>query len=278
MSFSTPHSATLPGAVIRHALALVGALGVLWGYAVFAPVLSTEAVIAVWIALALVMVSALFPRKRLRRQAWRRAYLEPASAWQWRLKGGVVMWACQAVKALVLSAVLMAILARVRDPAIWRLMLAGVLGLVVARAFSHRRLQRDLNEQYRPEVVWRLSLAVTGAVLVLVLVGLAFLRAQPDFTAASLAQAIWHQVDQEAARSGLLHEGLRLLAAKEGVQLWLAQNLGELPVAGWPVIVVVWLLVFIEQALFVTALLLLFNGVLSRIPPEAIGGAHARAS
>jgi antibiotic biosynthesis monooxygenase (ABM) superfamily enzyme len=188
------------------------------------------------------------------------------------------MWTLQMAKALALSALLMTILVRLREPDLWRLMVAGVLGLVVVRSFLNRRFWPDLNPRYRPELVWRLSLLVAGVVLVVALVLMAFLRPQPDFTEASLAQAVWHQVDQEAVRSGVLHEALRLLAAKDGVQLWLAQNLGELPVAGWPIVVLVWLMVFVEQALFVTALLLLCNGVLSRLPPEAIGGAYAQES
>jgi len=80
----------------------------------------------------------------------------------------------------------------------------------------NRRFWPDLNPRYRPELVWRLSLLVAGVVLVVALVLMAFLRPQPDFTEASLAQAVWHQVDQEAVRSGVLHEALRLLAAKDG--------------------------------------------------------------
>ena len=278
MNLSTSHRFTLSGAIPRHGLILAAVVVVLWGYALYAPVLSTPAIAAVWLLVAAVMVSALFPRKRLRRQAWLRAYVHENSVWQRRLRGGPLLWAWQMVKALVLSAFLVIILVRVREVELWRLMVAGVLGLVVVRSFVDRGFRRELNTRYRPEFVWRLSLLVTGSGLVVALVFLAFLRPQPDFTEASLAQAVWHQVDQEAARSGVLHEGLRLLAAKEGVQLWLAQNLGGLPVAGWPVVVLVWLMVFVEQALFVTALLLLCNGVLSRLPPEALGGAYATGS
>lgn len=275
MDLSTSHRSSLASAVPRHALVLVAVVMALWGYAIFAPVLSTPAIAAVWLLVSALMVSALFPRKRLRRRAWLRAYFSEASIWQRRLGGGPVMWSLQMTKALVLSAFLMTLLVRLREPDLWRLMVAGVLGLVVVRSFLNRGFRPDLNPRYRPEFVWRLSLLVTGVVLVVALVLMAFLRPQPDFTEASLAQAVWHQVDQEAARSGVLHEGLRLLAAKEGVQLWLAQNLGGLPVAGWPIVVLVWLMVFVEQALFVTALLLLCNGVLSRLPPEAIGGVYA---
>ncbi|TDT38607.1 hypothetical protein DES49_2590 [Halospina denitrificans] len=275
MDLSTSHRSSLASAVPRHALVLVAVVMALWGYAIFAPVLSTPAIAAVWLLVSALMVSALFPRKRLRRRAWLRAYFHEASIWQRRLAGGPVMWTLQMAKALVLSAFLMTLLVRLREPDLWRLMVAGVLGLVVVRSFLNRGFRPDLNPGYRPEFVWRLSLLVTGVVLVVALVLMAFLRPQPDFTEASLAQAVWHQVDQEAARSGVLHEGLRLLAAKEGVQLWLAQNLGGFPVAGWPIVVLVWLMVFVEQALFVTALLLLCNGVLSRLPPEAIGGVYA---
>ena len=278
MGMSTFQRTALSSAIPRHALVLAGVLVALWGYALYAPVLSTPVLAVIWLVVSSVMVSALFRRKRLRRQAWLRTYLDRASAWQWRLRGGLLMWLCQVAKALVLAALLLAILVRLREPAVWRLMLAGVLGLVIARSFWDRRLRQDLNVQYRPEVVWHVSLLMTGAVLVAALVLLAFVSPQPDFTEASLAQAVWHQVDQEAARSGVLHEGLRLLAAKEGLQLWLAQNLGGLPLAGWPILVLVWLMVFVEQALFVTALLLLCNGALSRVPPEGIGGDHAGGS
>lgn len=278
MDLSTSHRSPLSGALPRHALVLVAMVVALWGYAVFAPVLTTPFVVAVWLVVAVVMASALFPRKRLRRQAWLRAYVHHNSAWQRRLRGGLLMWGWQMLKALLLSAVLVTILVRLREADLWRLMVAGVLGLVVVRSSLDRGFRHELNARYRPEFVWRLSLLLTGLGLVVALVLLAFIRPQPDFTEASLAQAVWHQVEQEAARSGVLEEGVRLLAAKEGVQFWLAQNLGGLPVAGWPVVGVVWLMVFVEQALFVTALLLLCNGVLSRLPPEAIGGAYATGS
>lgn len=278
MGLSMFHRYTLSSAIPRHALVLVGVVVALWGYALYAPLLSTPAIAGVWLLVSAAMVSALFPRKRLRRRAWLKAYLHDTSNWQQRLRGGPLMWGLQAAKALVLSAFLVTILVRLREPDLWRLMVAGVLGLVVVRSLVNRGFLRELNPRYRPEFVWRISLLLTGVALVVALVLMAFLRPQPDFTEASLAQAVWHQVDQEAARSGVLHEGLRLLAAKEGVQLWLAQNLGGLPVAGWPIVLLVWLMVFVEQALFVTALLVLFNGVLSRVPPEAIGGAHVQGS
>lgn len=264
----------MPSALPRHGLVLVAVILGLWGFALFARVLPTPAVLGVWFLVALVMLDALLPRKRLRRRAWLGVFFRERSAWRRRLRGGLLMAGLQLCKALVLSAALLSLLVRVEDTAVWRLLVAGALMLVLVRAWVQRWFARELNPAWRPEPVWWLSLRVAGVALLLMLVLLAFQRPQPDFTEASLAQAVWHQLDQEAARSDVLHEAVRMLAAKEGFQLWLGQHLSGLPVAGGAMVALVWLLVFLEQGLFVVGLLVLFNGALSRLPPDAVGERH----
>jgi len=266
---------TMRSVLPRHAVILVGVIVALWGFGLFARTLPTAAVVGVWLVVALWMLRALLPRRRIRRRVWLRAFFRRHSAWQWRLRGGLFMGMVQLLKALILSAAMLTVLVRIDDAAVWRILVAGALVLVVMRARVHEWFRHDLAPAYRPEFVWRLSLWGTGTVLVLLLAVMAFYRPQPDFTGASLAQAVWHQLDQEAARSGLLHEAVRALAAKEGFQFWLGQHLSGLPVAGAPAVALVWLLIFLEQGLFVTGVLVLFNASLIHLPPDAIAGHHA---
>ena len=122
---------------------------------------------------------------------------------------------------------------------------------------------------------WKLSAGIaaaslaTGAALVAAGVLLALQRSYPDFAGVGLERAVWHLVDQEQARSGILLALLQGLAAADGLRLWLAQQL--LPVPGtsaWQLLG--WAVVLAEETLFVWSYLLLAHGVLTGV------GAHDR--
>jgi len=264
-----PLTVTAYGSALRQLLILTGLGAALWGLQLYGRILDTPALVLVWLLLALMIARGLFWRHRIRRRAWLGAYVHEDSVWQRRLRGGVVMATRHGIAGLLLGAVLLVVLVRVSDGQVWRLLLFTGALIMAARLLTEYSARNHINPQYLPEFAWRVTLWVVGVLLLAALVWLAFSRPQPDFTEASLAQAVWHMMDQEAARSALLQEALQLLAAKEGLQFWLAQNLIEVPGAHGLAVVLFWLLIFAEQALFVGAWLLVFNGVVTGVNQNA---------
>ncbi len=248
--------------VLRQLLVLVALSGSLWGLHLFARLLATPALLAIWLLLALLIARGLFWRHRIRRRAWLRAYIRADSAWQQRLRGGFLMALVHAATGLVLAAVLLVALTRLADTTAWRVLLGSGFLVVALRLLTERLARAHVQPDYLAEFSWRLTLWVAAVLLLAALIWLAFARPQPDFGAATLAQAVWHLADREAARSDLLRELLQLAAAKEGLQYWLAQHLVQLPVAQGFAGGLLWLLVFAGQAVFVGAWLLVLNGTL----------------
>ena len=238
-------------------------LAVLWLFMLQGRVLSTPWVIAVWAAVTLVMLRGLFRRARIRRRAWLSAYLHPESRWNRRLRGGWLLMGVQLVKAVGLSAVLLVTVVRVgADPAYWRLLLVAPLVLVLARTVTDRLFLHEASFIYRPELVARVGQWAAGMLMVLCLVLWALIQPQPDLREATLEQAVWHAMDQEIAASELMQQGVRLLAAWQGAEQWLAQMLTTMEPSPW-FRAGVWVSVFLRQSLFVIALLVLLNGVLA---------------
>lgn len=253
----------------RQLFLLAGMTGVLWGLHLFARTLDTAALVLIWLALSAVIARGLFWRQRIRRRGWLQVYVRRGSPWRHWLRGGAVMALLRLIVGLVLAAVLILVLVRREQVLFWQLLvLSGPLLLALSlgwEALSARHIQRG----FRQELVWSLSLRLGGALLLLALVVLFFYQPQPDLTEASLAQALWHYVDQEQARSAWLEGALQAMAAKEGLQFWLAQHLVSVPGAHWLGQWLLWLLLFVEQALFVGAWLLVLNGIIIKRPGHA---------
>lgn len=246
-----------------HAALLLGCVGALWLFMLQGRVLATSLVLGVWSMVTLVMLRGLFRRARLRRRAWRSAYLYPESIWNQRLRGGVLMLWSQLVKAGVLAAMLLLSVVRIGgDPAFWRLMLVGVLAFVLARAVTERLFWRNASAVYRPELVARVGQWGAGVLLILCMMLWALVQPQPDWREASLEQVLWHVTDNEAAVSTLIEKGTQWLAAWQGLEQWGAQQLTALEQPHW-VRAALWVSVLIRQSLFVVALLVLFNGVVA---------------
>ncbi|TVP58888.1 MAG: hypothetical protein EA349_03935 [Halomonadaceae bacterium] len=246
----------------RQLVLVTGLTALLWGFHLYARTLETGVLGVIWLGLALVIARGLFWRARIRRRAWLQVYVRPGSAWRHWLRGGVVMALVRWLLGLLLAALLLLVLVRRDQPLFWQLLLLSGPLLIALRVGWERLAARDFQPGYRQELVWSLSLRVAGATLLLALVWLFFHQPQPDLTGASLAQALWHYVDQEQARSAWLEGALQAMAAKEGLQFWLAQHLVSVPGAHWLGQLLLWLLLFAEQALFVGAWLLVFNGII----------------
>src|SRR5690606_24875439 len=133
--------------------------------------------------------------------------------------------------------------------------------LVLGDRFLRRMLAAHTNDAYLPELAWRCTAAVVGTAMVGALLALAFHPVYPELGGATLEQAVWHMVDRERARSGAAETLLQLAAAKDGLRLWLAQQLMPQPGASLGQ-ALGWLAVLAEEVLFVWSYLLLCSGVL----------------
>ena len=249
--------------IAGHAALLLICVAALWLFMLQGRVLATGWVMLIWMVVTLVMLRGLFLRARIRRRAWRSAYLYPESSWNRRLRGGLCLFIIQLGKTGVLAAVLLLTVVRIgNEPGLWRLMLVAVLLFVLARAWADRMFWRDASPAYRPELVARVGQWGAGVVLVLCLLLWALVQPQPDFREATLEQALWHVTDREAAVSVAVERGTQWLAAWQGLEHWVAQQITALDQPHW-IRAGVWVSVLVRQSLFVVSLLVLFNGVLA---------------
>ena len=251
-------------------LALLGALALAWVFHVYARVLPSTALVALWGVFAGLIAAALFHQARVRRRAFLAVYVATASPLQNWLRGGIFMALAALAAGGILALVLMSSLARIEDPWQWLALLAAVPGLVLLRASLWRRLARHASPLYVAVLSWRVAALVIGVALVVAFVFLALHQAYPAFAKVSLERAVWHMIDQEYARSAPWQGVLEARAGLDGLRLWLAQQLMPAPGASLPQMLG-WALVFAEQMLFVWSYLLMGYGVLRGI------GAHDRA-
>lgn len=245
--------------ILRDMASLLAATALLWVYHLFARTLPTGALLAVWAALAVVIAAGLFWRARIRRRAFLRAYVAPASPLTRWLRGGRLLAARQLLLAVVLALLLAVALIRA-DTRVWLVLVAAIPVLAVVQVILRRGLAVHISPGFLPELSWRITLGVVGVALFAAVTAIAAHLDYPDFAAVSLERAVWHLVDAERARSDAALTLLQLAAAKDGARLWLAQQLMPVPgavlgqLAGWLVVVA-------EQALFVWSYLLMCNGI-----------------
>jgi len=247
--------------LLRDLLCLLGAAALAWVYYVYARVLPTPALLLAWGVFTALIATALFHRARIRRRAFLAVYVAEASPLQRWLRGGVVLALRPVLLGALLALLLMVALARIAEPRTWLALIAAGPVLVLLRAWWFRRLAGHAGPLYLPILSWRAAALPVGAALTVLLVWLAFHQAYPDFAGVSLERAVWHLVDQEQARSDPAQVLLQAAAAKDGLRLWLAQQLMPAPAASL-LQLLGWLLVLAEEVLFVWSYLLLSHGLL----------------
>jgi hypothetical protein len=247
--------------VLRDMLCLLGATTLAWGFHIYARVLPTVVLIAAWGLFTALIATALFRRARIRRRAFLAVYVAAESPLQQWLRGGTLLALRPVLLGAVLALLLMVALARVGDDRVWMALIAGVPALMLLRTWLSRRLARHAGALHLPILSWRLAAVLVGGVLTVLLVLLAYHQAYPDFAGVSLERAVWHLVDREHARSAAAQVLLQAAAAKDGLRLWLAQQLMPAPATSL-VHGLGWLLVLAEEGLFVWSYLLLGHGIL----------------
>jgi hypothetical protein len=246
---------------LQDTLWLLGALLLAWLFHVYARVLPSGALAALWGVFALLIAAALFHHARVRRRAFLAVYIAGASPLQGWLRGGFFMALRSLAGGALLALVLMTSLARIDGPWHWLALLAAVPALVLLRLGLLRRFARHASPLYVPVLSWRVAALAIGLVLVAAFVLLAMYRAYPAFAGVSLERAVWHMVDQENARSAPWQSVLEARAAMDGLRLWLAQQLMPAPGASF-LHLLGWLLILAEETLFVWSYLLMGYGVL----------------
>ena len=231
-------------------LALLGLAAAAWLVHVFGRVLPTWGAALVVVGLAAPISLGLARRGRLRCAAFRAVYVRPESAVGRRLGRSALIRVRAALLGLVLALVLFSALVRLADREAWAVLVVGAPAAAGAFVLWENVLRRTFTERYLPEIAWRLTVAVVGAAMAAALVWLAFHRPYPDMSDVTLEQAVWHFVDQERARSAPAQILLQLAAVKDGLKLWIAQQLMPEPglSAGQAV---GWLIVLAEEAVFV---------------------------
>ena len=215
-----------------------------------------------WLLISLVMLAGLWRRALSRRRAFLSAYLHPGSRWRWRLRGGPVMALRLWLQSAVLALVLLVAVVRLQQDLLWWLLGASLLVLVGLHRLLQRRLRPHIAPLYLPELSWRLTLAVQFMLMFAALAWLALFGDYPDFSDASLSQALWHEMARERAASPWLEALLQVAAGKDALVWWLGQQL--LPGIGSPLLRLgAWLLLLAAEGLFVWAWLVLAAGAAS---------------
>jgi hypothetical protein len=254
-----PRGALLPA--LRDTLALLVLTAAVWLVHVYGRTLPTAVLAALWAALTLIMTAGLFRRARIRRGAFLAAYISAASPLARLLRGGWIMATRWLVIAAALSLVLMIALIRLDAAAEWVVLIASAPALVLVHGFVRRMFAAHVRTEYLPELAWRVTAVTVGSLMLAALAAVAFYRPYPDLGGVSLERAVWHYVNEEHARSPVVQVLLQAAAAKDGLRLWLAQQL--MPQPGTSLVQALgWLVVLAEESLFVWSYLLLGSGVL----------------
>ncbi len=253
--------------VFRDMLVLLATTTLLWLFHLYSRVLPGWVLLCVWAILFVAIASVLVWRRRVRRRAFLAVYIAADSPLQRVLRGGVIMTLSQAVLAALLALTLLLAAVRVKSATVWIVLIIAAPLFALLRAVIYTRFSAHVSAAYQSEFSLRTTLLLLGPLLLIVLLGLALQQNYPDFNAASLEQALWHVVEQEQALSSQLLLLLQVAAAGDGLRLWLAQQL--LPALQLPVFLWLgWILVFVQETLFVWSLLLLQQGVLLGVNRE----------
>jgi len=248
--------------ILKKMLGLVALTAALWLVYLYGRLLSSPALILVWITTSALLGLGLWQRAKTRRRVWLAAYLRSESSAFRLLRGGFLMAVVQVAVASVMALYLLLTILRLETYPQWLALLGAALVLPVVAALISRLLQAQVVPVFREELSLRLALNLLAGALLLYLVWLAFGGQYPDFRDASLEQAVWYAVSNEQSRSPFLQTLLEMAAVFDGLQAWLAQRL--LPTPGTSVWQAAgWCVVLAREALFVWSYLLLCSGALA---------------
>lgn len=247
--------------MLKQMLGLVVLTAALWLVYLYGRVLSSPALILVWIISSCLLSLGLWQRAKTKRRLWLAAYLLPESGAFRLLRGGLLLALGQGLVAMTMALYLVLAILRLEDYRQWLALLCAALALPVVAAFLARLLRAQVVAVLREELSLRLAQNLLAGALLLYLVWQSFGALYPDFRDTSLEQAVWYAVSSEQARSPLLLMLLEVAAATDALQAWLAQRLMPTPGSSvWQA--AAWCLVLAREVLFVWSYLLMCRGTL----------------
>lgn len=224
------------------------------------PGMADGAVLLSAAVLWLPVLALLFWRRRMARRAWLRVHLRPESPWTRRLRGGLLMLITQALLAAFLALALLVSLARGIPPLTWIVLVLCVPLWAMAWRGLQTYLDRHASEEFLPVTAARILVWSAAALLLLGLATWGLWRPLPDLGELTLFEAVRHFAASQEAESPLLRFLLTLTTALDGARHWLAQHWFEgLPGVGLRL--VAWMVVLVQEWLFVWPCLLLWEAV-----------------
>lgn len=241
-------------------LALLGLIAALLIMTAILPELSTGTILFLFALFWLPLLALLFKHRRIRRHAWRRAYLHETSPLQFWLQGGLLMMLGQVIASGLLALALLVSLARETPPGSWVLLL--ILVPIWSLFFSplRARLSRHLSPQILSVYTASLMRWLCAGALLMLLTVAALWQPVTDLREVTLSEAIQYFSLKQYANSRELQWLLQLVASVEGGMLWLAQNkLNNLSSDGLRLLG--WGLVLVQKWLFIWPLLLLWEAL-----------------
>ena len=249
-------------AVLRQIGTMMIVTAAAWLWQVYGRVMANEAVLATFAVFIAVIALALWRRAKSRREVWLNAYFQKQSPISHWLRGGAWMLILQGLTAIVLGLYLAITLLRTQSLLTWVGLLVVSIILPIMSHMIARVSQAHIHSSYRQVFSTRIAALCLGVVLWCVLLVDHYYSVYPDFRTVNLDQAIWYMMTSEQARSGFLLTSLEIVAAADGLRLWLAQHLLPAPATElWQVIA--WCLLLAQEALFVWSYLLMCVGALS---------------
>jgi hypothetical protein len=237
-------------------LALLGLIALLLLIARLLPRMQSAYVLVSWAVLWLPMLALLFWRRRAARRAWLSVYLNESSVWRTRLRGGLLMLLGQALASGALSLALLVSLARGIPSVSWSVLIAFVPVWALGWRVLGRYLRSHAVNAYLPLATGGVLRWLCGSAILAVLAAAALWQPYPDLGAVSLYDAARYFALQQQAQSGLLLRLLEVAAALDGARHWLAQHWLD-GVPGLALQLIAWMLVLVQEWLFVWPYLLL---------------------
>ncbi len=204
-------------------LPLAAAWAGLWLWAVTARWLPCVAVLFLAIPIITLILLGMLESALLRRRAWVGMYIQPDSApYRW-LRGGVLMVAWQAVKAVALGLVLLAAALRWEDWT-WAILGADVVFLWLAHAALRAWLAGFIRPGYETMIARHVLLFVNTLLFTAVLTGAEFYLPHPDYRNLTVAEAIYHETARVETACSVVGILARSSAASQALSLKLAQS------------------------------------------------------
>ncbi|WP_254277211.1 hypothetical protein [Halomonas sp. 3H] len=211
-----------------------------------------------WVLATQLIAAGSLEAARLRRRAWLGQYLRDGSPWHRRLRGGAVMVARHQLLGALLALVLLVKLRGLPLTA-WPLLLAGAVGIALARGWLHQRLAPHVIEARLPAVTRRLLVGPVAGLLALALVGMTLWLPQPWLVDLGWEAALLRHLPAGEGGS-LLTFFERLAAAAEITRAWAMQNAEAQLSLGTPLALLGWLLMLLTQGALAWAFVRLLVG------------------